>query len=185
MHDAAWGPVHFGKGKCRRFDDPDGKFGVMYCGASYYGAFSETVGQEAPPPASIAGFLDQNLVVTEDQLDAYHLCRLNVTRTLRVVDLRGQFLKHFRADAQLTIGPDYDDSQLLSQTIYNHPDKVDGIYYLARNDPQQASFALFQRCKKAIRVEKKMGSLLNPTNRHILARIVNHYQLTIIAGASD
>lgn len=185
MHDEKWGPIHFGKGKCRRFDDPDGKYGVMYCGATYYASFTESVGQEIPPPASVsAGMLDESIVITEDQLAAYHLCRLNVSRPLRLVDLTGPFLKHFRADAQVTIGTDYRDSQRLSQAIHSHPDKVDGIYYTAKTDPQQASFALFDRCKKAVRIEKKMGSLLERANRHILARIVSRYRITIIPGTS-
>lgn len=184
MHDTAWDPIHFGKGKCWRFDDPEGRFGVMYCGASYYGAFSETIGQEIPPPESIpGGFLDQDVIITEDQLSAYRLSRLVSKKPLRLVDLTGPFLKHFRASAQHTVGLDYRDSQQLSRKIYDHPDKVDGIYYLARNDPHEGSFALFQRCRKTIIIEKRLGSLLEPANRHTLARIVNHYQLTIIPAS--
>lgn len=180
MHRSKRGPLNFGKEGITRFADPGKKYGVLYGGLTYFGAFSETIGQAIAPEELSSNILDQLLSVTEAQLKEYELSILKPLRSLQLVDLQGPLLRHFGADARLIMGDDYAQSQVFSKAIHEHPDKVDGIRYRARSDPEQISFAIFDRCSDVVRVEKSIGSLVAEENSEILAAILEHYKIALV-----
>lgn len=140
MHHSKWGPLYFGKDGSSRFSDPERKYGVLYGGLTYFGAFSESIGQEIAPVDLSLNILDQMLSVTDAQLKEHELCILKPLRSLQLVDLQGPLLRHFGADARLIIGDDYALSQKFSRAIHQHPDNIDGIRYRARSDIRLLSF---------------------------------------------
>lgn len=155
--------LHFGSKVRNRFDDPGGEFGVCYCSVDQYGAFVETFGHAA-------GF---NLV-THKALNQRKLVEISVTRALHIVDITGPNLKKIGADGRIIMGGDYSLSRAWALAIHNHPDKVDGIYYRSRNDPERLSIAIFHRAADALEIasELEMGDV---AARQILAPIIEHY----------
>jgi hypothetical protein len=86
------------------------------------------------------------------------LSTLTPKRDLRLVDLAGAGLTRIGADGRLTTGS-YQIAQAWSQTLYRHPDRVDGLYYCSRYDPSKFCVALYDgRVELADLAEQRVTS---------------------------
>jgi hypothetical protein len=95
-------------------------------------------------------------------LETRRLSKLTLIRDLSLVDLTGEGLSRIGADARLTTGS-YKISQLWSQALYRHPDRVDGLFYCSRYDPKKFCVVLYEN-----RVEKTDLEEMLITNNNLL-----------------
>ena len=174
LHATGHGALHFGRTHTYRFDDPKGKFGVLYAGTDEYCAFIETFGQVLGPPLPAAGLR----YVTDGDLERRDLARIRTSSKLRLVDLTGAGLARVGADARLCSG-DYRVAQKWSRAIHEHPSRPDGLVYPARRDPSRAAVAIFDRARPRL-VSTALGTLMTPRNRPIRDGILSTYGLGLL-----
>ena len=106
---------------------------------------------------------------------------VSADRLLRLVDLSGKGLALVGADARLCMGDDYKISQDWSLALWRHPQRLDGILYRTRHDPDKKAAALFDRDEvKAALSFRDMGSLLDGDNVELLAKILEHYKFILM-----
>ena len=147
VHRLGLSPVFFspgpGKPAIGRFDSLSGSFGVLYMAQSLEGAFAETVlrnpHRQLIDPAEIS-----NRAVSV----------LAVSRTVRLVEMRGRGLQVLGTDNAVSTGP-YGPCGAWSDALFSHKDQPDGIAYASRYDPGQVCIALFSRAD--IRLEVVSG----------------------------
>ena len=111
-------PIYFGSARTYRFDDPLGRFGMLYAAEHLAGAFIETFGRA----------VGHHLIAVPD-LQERHLASVHATKPLQLVDLRGRHLAALGATGELTAGRDYVRSQRWSRWFYSHPQRPDGLLY--------------------------------------------------------
>jgi hypothetical protein len=167
MHRAGQHPAFFGKTLRSRFDDPEGKFGVLYLGASERCAFIETFGQQT----------GQSFVTTWE-VSQRALSAVRASRPLRVVDLDGPTLARLGADAEIFAGS-HEIAQVWSRAIHEHPDRPMGLRFRAKHDPQEFSVALYERAASALRWEPPLP-LDSPRAKRLLALLLDYYQFGLI-----
>jgi len=156
-------PLYFGKASTYRFDDPLGRFGVLYAAEHLAGAFIETFGRA----------VGQHLIAVRD-LQERHVASLRVSRQLELVDLRGRHLAALGATGELTAGRDYVRSQQWSRWFYRHPRRPDGLLYSCRHDPEQRAVALFDRTERALEAQDS-GDLFQDALLSELAGVLDRY----------
>ncbi len=161
-------PMFFGKLARFRFDDPQGEFGVLYAGGTEECAFIETFGHATGVRA-----------VTRAELAARTLSIIRVNRPLNLVDLTGRGLAALGADNRLCSGGGYKTAQAWSAALHAHPSAPDGLLYRPAHDPSQEAVAIFDRAA-AVCSATAIGSLNDHAQRHLLARMLNHYQFGLI-----
>jgi hypothetical protein len=116
--NALWfGPAR-GRPPIHRFDDPRGRFRVCYLRTNEEGCFAETFLRN--PPVRILSL--------EDLADRF-IATLEVGKELRLMPLHGPGLARLGVTAELASGSDNERSQGLSQALWEHSDKPDGILY--------------------------------------------------------
>lgn len=144
IHRSAYSPIFYNRrsksSTVFRFDAPDDEYGVLYASESFTACMAETLirekfeGQSAP------------LYLSESELAKRSVSLLgqDVPRLLQLADLT-QPLFHLGFTAQVLADPDYVASNAWSLAIFDHPQRLDGIYFRSRyaNAP---SIALFDRC---------------------------------------
>lgn len=167
IHRAKKEPLYFGTSGDNRFDDPEGRFGVLYASGTWLGAFIETAGHHTGHP-----------FVTTTWLAGRNLAVIDVRRKLRLVDLRGRGLAKLGADARLTAG-EHALAQRWSRALWTHTAKPDGICYASRHDLRQVSLALFDRARKALG-PRVLGSLGSRVLEPKVAEALNHYGFGLI-----
>jgi chromosome partitioning protein len=131
IHSSAYGAMHFDRSNRSRFASPAGDYGVLYTALDYYIAFRETL-----QPRDFR-------LISGEVLQRMCLSQLYLKRDLRLVDLSGAGLVKIGADARIVTGS-YQLAQSWSQTLYEHPDRVDGIYYRSRYDPSRCCVVLYE-----------------------------------------
>jgi hypothetical protein len=136
-HEVEYSPIHYGTRAVWRFDDPEGRYGVLYLAQQPAGAFIESFGQLV----TTAEFPRR---ITSQELSRKALCELAPSRPVRLVDLTGNGLARVGADARIFAG-DRQDAQVWSKAIHDHPSNVDGLLYPMRHDPKQLAAAIFDR----------------------------------------
>jgi RES domain len=124
--------IFFGDSGGSRFDAPQKEYKGMYIALNAAGAFRETVLRNVTYK-----------LVDDIDLQKRALSTVWIDRPLTLTDLTGAGLAHIGADSRLTVGS-YQVSQAWALAIWNHPDRVDGIYYRSRMDPSQCCIMLFQ-----------------------------------------
>jgi len=174
LHATGHGALYFGRKRTYRFDDPKGRFGVLYAGADEHCAFIETFGQVLGPPLPAAGVR----YVTDGDLERRDLARIRTSGKLRLVDLTGAGLARMGADARLCSG-DYRVAQRWSRAIHEHPSHPDGLLYPARHDPSRAVVAIFERARSKL-VSTALGTLMIPRNHPLRDRILSTYGLGLL-----
>ncbi|MBI2920220.1 MAG: RES family NAD+ phosphorylase [Planctomycetes bacterium] len=162
-------PLHFGRKRLFRFDDPRGRFGVLYAAEDEPCAFIETFGQ-----ALRHGFL----FVTDRELLGRDLVRIRPRRPLRLVDLAGPGLVSLGADARLGAG-DYRIAQKWSRAIYEHPARPDGLLYPARHDPSRIAVAIFDLAASCL-ASAPLGHLMLARNAALRSRILLTYRIGLL-----
>ncbi len=130
IHNRDYGALHFNRFQTR-FASPEGEYGVLYATLDVYVAFLEVIRT-----------VDPN-IVSVDVLKRMSLSKLYPHRDLKLVDLSGAGVIKIGADSRIYTGS-YQISQSWSQTFYEHPDRVDGIYYPSRHDPSRYCIALYE-----------------------------------------
>lgn len=157
-------PIFFGKGRAHRWDAPNGKYGVLYLGADEYCAFMESIGR---------GVL-RSRFVPASQLKLGRLCKLGLSRDLRLIDLVASGgLTRLAAEGSLASGTGYRNSQRWSQALHGHPAKAAGIYYRSRYDPARTACALFENCRPWVKIVEDCGSWAEQPK--LLGAILDHY----------
>ncbi|HET9015575.1 MAG TPA: RES family NAD+ phosphorylase [Thermomicrobiaceae bacterium] len=163
-------PVHFGRSGRNRFDAPGGEFGVLYAALDEHGSFIESFGLDR---------LGSHGVVTVQALADRGLARIHAARPLGLVDLTGAGLARIGADARLCAG-DHWVARAWARALWTHPRAPDGLLYPARHDPSRGCVALFDRARDAVAAER-LGSLVDPRQRQLLAAILDVYGYGLIA----
>jgi hypothetical protein len=118
-----------------------------------------------------------NTPIALDFLAPNCLSVLYPERDLRLVDLSGGGLTLIGADARLTTGV-YSLSQAWSKALYNHADRVDGLYYRSRYDPSRFCVALYDgRVNPAELKEERVteNNLLDRSFEPDLQQILDEY----------
>ncbi len=174
LHATGRGALYFGRKHVYRFDDPKGKFGVLYAGCDEHCAFIETLGQALSPPLP-AGAVRY---VTDADLERRELARIRTYGRLRLVDLSGAGLARMGADARLCSG-DYRVAQRWSRAIHEHPSRPDGLLYPARHDPSRAVVAIFDRARTKLD-STALGTLMTPRNHALRDGILATYGLGLL-----
>jgi hypothetical protein len=163
--------LHFGRGRQYRFDDPHGDYGVLYVARDVQGTFIETFGDSRGPTGE--------LEIARGDIAQRCVARIEIIRSLRVVDLTGPGLAQIQADARLTAGDNYPLSQRWGRQIFDHRQRPDGILYRARHDQSRLSLALVNRASNAV-AETLHGGLLEPRNRPLLIDILRAYRISLL-----
>lgn len=155
-----------------RFDAPTGVYGVLYAGEDVAAAFIETFGHATG--ARVPPF------VTERELAARRFSRLEASRPLRLVDIRGSGLARMGADGGLSAGEDYTHTQRWSEALYDHPRIPDGILFRARHDLAKSAVALFEDRVGGGLTETSLGTLLDPSNASELGGGLERYKFGLV-----
>jgi RES domain len=168
IHQTEHDPLFFGATGRNRFDDPLGRFEVLYAAQAEAGAFIEVFG------FGVVGGVN---TVRESELLAQAYASIEVTRPMRLVDLTGPGLVRIGATNALTAGA-HQASQQWSRALWSHPSRPDGLLYRARYDPSCLSVALFDRVRRHVRV-RPLGGLFAPENQALLAQILDRYAFSL------
>lgn len=166
VHRADYDALYFGRTGGNRFDDPAGRFGVLYASADLEGGFSET----------FAGVT--SVSVTSLTSNGWSIIELR--QGLRLCDLRDHGLARIGADGRLCTGA-RQDAQLWSRAIWAHPAAVDGICYPARSNLARTSIAVFDRAQPTLEAQYQ-GTFMDPGNQETTARLLDRYNLALIPG---
>lgn len=141
LHDARFAPMHFGASGDNRFDAPDGRFGILYLAQQIPGAFVEVFCRQ------------RQRWIAETALARFHMSEFHSSRDLQLVDLAGKGLVQMGLDARICTG-DYRLAQQWADAFHEHPDQVDGVFYVSRHDPEQKLMALFDRTQPLLTVRE-------------------------------
>ncbi len=137
----AFQPINFDRSDKGRFNDPSGRYGVLYAAEDQRGAFAETFLREPG-----------RTLLASDFIASKGYVRLVIARPLRLIRFAGQGLARLGATAEVVhSGPPYDDPQAWSAALHVHPAKADGIAYHGRHDDEALCYAIFDRAASAIR----------------------------------
>jgi hypothetical protein len=143
IHRSTHEPIFFGpptRVPESRFDDPDGQFKVCYLGMQWEAALVETLLRN-PQSRTLSW---------RDDIEVRSLARIEILRSLRVVELDGDGLRAVGATLEVLGTRDYTLSTAWARALWSHPDEPDGIYYACRHDNRTTAIALFDRAQKAI-----------------------------------
>jgi hypothetical protein len=168
IHRVEHDPLFFGTTGRNRFDDPLGRFGVLYVAEGPAGAFIEVFG------FGVVGGIN---TVRESEVLALAFASIEVARPMRLVDLTGPGLARIGATNELTAGP-HSAAQQWSRVLWGHPSRPDGLLYRARHDPSCLSIALFQRVRRHV-ATRPLGGLLSPENRMLLGQLLDRYAFSL------
>jgi len=170
FHGAQRDPVFFGPppgvGASSRFDDPAGRFGVLYAGRDVAAAFAETFVRIA-----------RAHVLPEREVAVRRLSVLTVTRTLRLVSLHGPGLAALGLDARIASG-DHGVARVWSAALFAHPSAPDGLCWRCRHDDAALAVALFRRGDApAVRATGKPRDLM--VEPAVLGPLLARYRLAL------
>ena len=173
VHAAGSGARFYGKRDGTwRYDDPAGKYGVLYIGLTQDGPFSETLlrrpGQKA---------------IVWSEVEKRRFARFRTTEPLRLADVHGKGLS-WEGVTVAEVAADHDGktfpgayakTQAISASIHAATD-LDGIAYRSRLDPDQLCIALFDRADRKIELVNEhelidrtwVDSLLEACGKHVV-----------------
>ncbi|MDH4744919.1 RES family NAD+ phosphorylase [Sphingomonas sp. NPDC092331] len=147
-----------------RWDDPDGKFGVLYLGKTLVGPFAETLLRRPT---------DRD--VLWDQVARRRAARFSATRPIRLAKVHGPGLGWFRTTTA-GVSADFDPvdnpgayavPQRISAEIYSTT-SLDGIQYRSRFDSDELCIALFDRADAAISLDTEGVVIAKDWTRTVL-----------------
>ncbi len=156
-------PLQFSNRTDHRFSAPEGDYGMLYLGSDAHGVFVETFDDPALSTVPIS------------MLEQQRWCTVTTIRPLRLVDLTGSGLRTIGADARLCTG-EYDITRAWGLALWHHPARVDGLYYLSRNDPSRRNVALFDRAASSLQVATVFRLQDHPS---LLTTILETYRLDL------
>lgn len=121
-----------------RFDDPEGKYGVLYAAADTEAAVVETVLGDLDPP-----------FVARRDIEARGVALFELCRPLRLVKLHGDGLRTLKLDGAISTAP-HERPRPWSRALHAHPATPDGLLYRSRVDNDRLCLALFERARDRI-----------------------------------
>lgn len=140
IHVAGRNCLHFGRNISGRFDDPLGKFGVLYAAFHPEAAFAEV-------------FLRRLSLMLIRELDLQERCLSEIRcQQLRCVDLTGAGLRRVSCDNRIATELPYHTVTQWSRAFFLHAQRPDGIIYRSRHNPQFKCVALFDRCQPKLKL---------------------------------
>jgi hypothetical protein len=141
IHRSALACLYFSKNGDGRFDDPRGKYGVLYAAMRPEAAFAEV-------------FLRQlsQMILLESDLDERTLSEIGC-KSVDCVDLTASGLRQLSCDNRIATEKPYRTTGLWSRAVFEHPQKPAGIIYLSRHNPRFECVALFDSCRGRLSVE--------------------------------
>ncbi len=164
----------FCRSRTRRWDAPQGEYGVMYTGATPFVSFAEAL---LPAPGTLAAITvsasGATVPVSSGMVASHGLAVVTPVEPLRCLDLRGPGLTCIGADGRLATGSHL-VAQRWSLALWSHPSEPDGILYHSRRDPDDTALAIFDRAEGKTRVDL-LGGLKGPRHRELLAQIYERY----------
>ncbi len=134
------GEPFWSKAKRYRFDDPQGRFGVLYAGDSIETSFAESVIHERAVFQKGAYILE-----LADFLARQPVWYGGSKTELRLADLTGANLKALGLNNDISAGDAYAESQRWSRAIHQASPDWDGIRFVSRQHNRQHAFAIFER----------------------------------------
>ncbi len=158
--------VHFGKRMCARFDDPLGKYGVMYAALQREGAFVEV-------------FLRQLslLLIRELDLQERSISEITCTR-LHCADLTSAGLRRLSCDNRISTEMPYATVCQWSRALFTHPQQPDGVIYRSRHNPRYKCVALFDRCQSRLKAGSS-EALMSGSRRAWTLSQIEKYKLAL------
>lgn len=160
-----------------RFDDPEGKFETLYCAASFATCYHETVIRERRiDPAT------NRIVIPRALHDSRSLSLLLVDWSrLRVVQLCDEGAQRLGYDASMLMGADYEPTQALARTLYEHPEALHGAVYRSRFDMRALAVVLFDRARPHVRLHPGAKPMpLNEVSETFLALTASPVPLALV-----
>lgn len=148
-----------------RWDDPDGKFGVLYLGKTLVGPFAETL-LRTPKDRDVLW----------DQVARRRAAGFTTTRPLRLAKVHGPGLGWFQTTTA-GVSADFDPvdnpgayavPQQISAEIYKTTN-LDGIQYRSRFDSDELCIALFDRSDTALSLNAEGVAIPKEWARKLLA----------------
>jgi hypothetical protein len=127
-----------------RYDDPHGRFGVLYVAFDLATALMESMFHAHQ-------WSDSRRVIDAATVSERLVREIAAIERLHVVDLSapGAMAGHFGLNLHQLTSRDYAHTQQIAQLSHAQPD-VDGILYPSRNNYPGMCLALFDRCKDKI-----------------------------------
>jgi hypothetical protein len=182
IHPVGSVPIFFGPGTGKpptyRFDDPEGKYGVCYLGASRLAAFVETFLRDLTIQ-----------VISEANLAARNISTIEVVRDVRVVKAHSEGLHQLGSTSAVggakieytgaTPADSYEHSQAWSRALHDHRDAPEGIAFHSSHDDSLECVALFD--DRAVDAITPVG---NPRpmsrQRALITKAVRRYNLILL-----
>ncbi|HEY3860574.1 MAG TPA: RES family NAD+ phosphorylase [Verrucomicrobiae bacterium] len=166
IHRTGLDCLHFGKSGAGRFDDPHGRYGVLYASLQPEGAFAEVF---------LRGL--SLMLVREADFTGRSMSGI-ACKSLMVVDLTGAGLRKVSCDNRISTEIPFHTVGLWSGAFFAHPRQPDGIIYRSRHNPRFKCVALFDRCKARLGVEPS-EALITGRRRQWTANQIDKYGLAI------
>ncbi len=151
--------LFWGEREAGRWNDSEGRFGVLYASESVEAAFAETFGRElmATKAPAVVKFLSRQ------ELRERCVARLWAERDLQMVDLGGPALQALNLDARLLhTWEELEVCQRWSAWLDDAPEQPDGLLYPSRLFPRCLNAAVFDRSSAAWKEEPRDNLLFYP-----------------------
>jgi RES domain len=166
----ALNPLGFRHG-LSRFSDPTGSaFGILYFGSSLKVAFVEVILRDRGE-----AHIDQ-IPIPYTELEAYICADIDVVEELNLVDLTGDAGLRMGVPTDVVGAKDQTLSRQWSKAFYEHPDRVDGIFYPSRFN-EERNIALYDRARTKVR---PAATPLLVQCRDELAALIRDLELAIV-----
>lgn len=132
----------FGRKGSNRFDDPLGEYGTCYCGNSLVVAIAESILHNELPRLG-EHWIDVRRIMSAQVVRFPH-----ATGTLRLAHFTGANLRFLVGPSDIIggLGP-FCIPQAWSRALYEHPQDLDGIFYMSRHINDEAAVVVFERAQ--------------------------------------
>jgi hypothetical protein len=163
IHRASHGCLYFGKTASERFDDPLGRYGVLYAALQPEAAFAEV-------------FLRRLSLMLVAELDLQERALGEIAcHRLHCVDLSAAGLRRVSCDNRLATEKPYQTTQQWSRAFFEHPQQPDGIVYRSRHNPQFKCLALFDRCQSRMKLVGSVALMAGARRAWTVAQIKKYH----------
>ena len=166
VHLTSQSCLHFGRKTYGRFDDPLGKYGVLYAALQPEAAFAEV-------------FLRRLslMLLRESNLQERSISEI-VCKRLHCVDLTGAGLRRVSCDNRIATEKPYHTAGQWSRALFLHSQRPDGIIYRSRHNPQFKCLALYDHCQSSLKVGVTEG-MMSAERRVWTIGQVDRYKLAL------
>jgi chromosome partitioning protein len=167
IHNVYRQALYFNRNSNSRFGSFTQNYGVLYAGLDSFVVFREIFN------------LKSVRLIDQESLERMCLSCFWLQRDLKLIDLSGPGLTMIGADSRIITGSNFPLSQSWSQTLYEHPANVDGLYYRSRYDPSRFCVVLYEnRVRLSDLKEQRItqNNLLDESFAATLQQVLHEYQ---------